>query len=71
MPKPNRLHSQEQQKKKSLEIIPYVCNSGLRKKLYITKYSTHCDKCLSKDPFHKYMHINLDMSLLGQKQNIL
>lgn len=70
MPKPNTLPSQGQ-KKNNLEIIPYVCNSGRRKKLYIIKYSPHCDKCLNKDPFNKDMHINLDMPFLGEKQNIL
>ena len=40
------------------KIIPYVCNSGLRKKLYIIKYSSHSEKCLSKDPFNKDLHIN-------------
>lgn len=40
------------------KIIPYVCNTGLRKKLYIIKYSLHHEKCLSKDPFNKDLHIN-------------
>jgi len=55
MPKPQ--HDYALRNIKNTKKYP-LCDSGLRKKKYMMKDSPHCEKCLSKDPFNKDLHIN-------------
>lgn len=49
--------SQEQVMYQKLSLM-FVIVVSEKKKLYVIKYTPHCEKPLSKDPFNKDLHIN-------------